>query len=155
MSAKRRAETIAKFCIPVKDTPGVDKGPVGISSRLRPPTKPQQQPMEIDDDVDSGSDFTLGDDRSDGNRTEFDSDDEPQAKRRKAKGKGRAKEKPPVKSKILEALRELDGESNPRVMLISLKGTLFVSGNSVTLRLRRPVAGALGLNLTVANNVFL
>jgi len=55
---------------------------------------------------------------------------------------------------VLEALRELDGESNPRVMLISLKG---VQVNSLLLGRAHEdhVAGALGLNLTVANNVFL
>jgi hypothetical protein len=133
MSAKRRAETIAKFCVPVKDTPVVDKEPVGISSRLRPPTQPHSQPMETNDDEDNASDFALGDDQSDAYDTEFDSDEEPQSKRRKGKGKARVKEKAPAKTKILEALRELDGESNPRVMLISLKGNPFVSGISVTL----------------------
>ncbi|KAF9650574.1 hypothetical protein BDM02DRAFT_3164771 [Thelephora ganbajun] len=133
MSAKRRAETIAKFCVPVKDTPLMaDEEAVGMSSRLRHTTQFQSQQMEIDDDGDNASDF-VPDDRSDYSDTEFDGDEKPQSKRGKGKGKGKA----PAKSRILEALKELDGESNPRVMLISLK------------------AGALGLNLTVANNVFL
>lgn len=133
MSAKRRAETIAKFCIPIKDTPAVDEGPAGASSRLRPPTQPQQQPMVIDDDVGNASDFAPSEDQSDDSDTEFDGDEEPQAKRRKGKAKAKAKGKAPAKSKILEALRELGGESNPRVMLISLKGTPFVSGHSIAL----------------------
>ena len=134
MSAKRRAETIAKFCVPVKDTPAIDKEPAGMSSRLRPPTQ-LSQPMEIDDDGDDASDFAPGDDQPSDSDLEFDKDDEPQTKRRKGKGKGKGKVKPkvPAKSKILEALRELDGESSPRVMLISLKGKPFISDNWVTL----------------------
>lgn len=130
MSAKRRAETIAKFCTPVKDTPAVDEEPVGISSRLRHSTQLQPQPVGMDDDGDNVSDFAP--DESDDDDTEFGSDGEPQAKRRKGKGKEKVKEKAPVKSKFLEALRELDGGSNPRVMLISLKGTSFLSDNPVT-----------------------
>ena len=131
----------------------VDDEPVGQNSRLRPKTESQLQPIEIDDNGDDASDFAP-DDQSDHSATEFESDEEPQAKRGKGKGKAVPKGKAPAKSRVLEALRELDGESNPRVMLISLKGR--------PLYRRRPshshdgfVAGSLGLNLTVANNVFL
>ena len=120
MSAKRRADTIARFCVPVKDAPFMVDEPVGISSRLRPVTQSQSQPIEIDDDGDNASDFAP--DESDYGATELESDEESRAKRRKAKGKGKAKGKTPAKSSVLEALRELDRESNPRVMLISLKG---------------------------------
>jgi SWI/SNF-related matrix-associated actin-dependent regulator of chromatin subfamily A3 len=153
MSAKRRADTIAKFCIPVKDTPAVLEEPMGKSSRLRPPTQPQPQSIEIDDDGDNASDFAPDDDQSDDGDTDFDSGEDSRAKRRKGKSKAKRKEKAPVKSKILEALGELDEEPNPRVMLISLKGAPFVGVDRQTLRLL--AAGALGLNLTVANNVFL
>ena len=129
MSAKRRAETIARFCVPVKDAPAADEESVGLSSRLRPPTRPQPQSTETDGYEDNASDFAPGDDQSDDSDTDFDSDHEPQAKWRKGKGKAKVKEKVPAKSKILEALRELDGGSNPRVMLISLKGTPFLSGD--------------------------
>jgi len=133
MSAKRRADTIAKFCIPVQDAPlAVGGEPVGIGSRLRHATQSQPQPIEVDDDGDSVSDFAPSD-QSDYGNTEFESDEVPQAKRGKGKGKAKAKGGVPAKSSILEALKELDGESNPRVMLISLKGEHFICENSVTL----------------------
>ena len=110
----------------------VDEEPVGRSSRLRPTTKSQPQPMEIDDDADNASDFAP-DNQSDYSAAEFESDDEPPAKRGKGKGKAILKGKAPAKSSILDALRELDGESKPRVMLISLKGERFVRDNSVVL----------------------
>ena len=119
MSAKRRADTIAKFSVPVKGiSPAVDE-PTEISSRLRPVS--QFQSIEIDDDGDNASDFAP-DDEPDYSATEFESDEEPRAKERKGKGKAKAKGKAPSKSNVLDALRELDGELNPRVMLISLKG---------------------------------
>ena len=137
MSAKRRADTIARFSVPIKDTPPVvDEESVGRSSRLRPATESQPQPIEIDDDEDNGSNFAP-DDQSDYSATEFESDDEPRAKRDKGKGKGKGKMAPkgkaPAKSSILEALGELDVESNPRVMLISLKGGCFTRESSTAL----------------------
>jgi SWI/SNF-related matrix-associated actin-dependent regulator of chromatin subfamily A3 len=132
MSAKRRAETIEKFCVPVKEVPPMgDEEPAGRSSRLRPATQSQSQLIEIDEDGDNVSDFAP--DQSDYSATELESDEEPQARRGKGKGKGKAKGKAPAKSSILESLRELDGESNPRVMLISLKGMHFVSDSSAPL----------------------
>jgi len=133
MSAKRRADTIARFCVPVQDAPlAVDEEPVGMSSRLRPATQSQPQPIEVDEDGDNASEFAPSD-QSDHGDTEFESDEVPQAKRGKGKGKAKPKGKAPAKSSVLEALRELDGESNPRVMLISLKGEHFISENLVTL----------------------
>ena len=152
MSAKRRADTIARFSVPIKDVSFAVDESAGISSRLRPVTQSQSQPIGIDDDGDNASDFAP-DGGSDYSSTELESDEEPRAKQGKGKGKAKAKGKVPSKSSVLEALRELDGESNPRVMLISLKG---VQVNYWLLgRAQRHVAGALGLNLTVANNVFL
>jgi SWI/SNF-related matrix-associated actin-dependent regulator of chromatin subfamily A3 len=141
MSAKRRAETIASFSIPVKDAPTIDEEPVGMSSRLRHPTQSQPQQMEVDDGGDDASDFAPDDDQSDYSDTEFDGVEEPRAKRGRGKGKAKVKGKAPAKSRILEALRELDGEPNPRVMLISLKGESFVIGNMSTLK----VVSQLGL----------
>ena len=150
MSAKRRADTIAAFCVPVQDVPLTVDEPVGTSSRLRPVTQSQSQLIEIDDDGDSVSDFAP-DDESDHSATEFESDEEPRIKRR-GKGKGKAKAKYSARSSLLEGQRELDRE-NPRVMLISLKGVHLTDDDWYTHNGR--VAGALGLNLTVANNVFL
>jgi len=105
---------------------------VGRSSRLRPATQSQSQPIDIEDGEDNASDFAP-DDQSDYSATEVESDEDPQTKRGKGKGRAIAKGKAPAKSSVLEALEELDGEPNPRVMLISLKGNILVSNNSATL----------------------
>ena len=126
---------------------------MGRSSRLRPATQSQSQPIDIDDGEDNAPDFAP-DDQSDYSATEVESDEDPQVKRGKGKGRAIAKGKARAKSSVLEALEELDEEPNPRVMLISLKGNIrrqrHLSHAHESL-----VAGALGLNLTVANNVFL
>ena len=127
--------------------------PAGISSRLRPVTQSQSQPIGIDDDGDNASDFAP-DGESDHSATDLESNEESRAKQGKGKGKAKAKGKVPKKSSVLEALRELDRESNPRVMLISLKG-VHINQWSLSCAHKDHVAGALGLNLTVANNVFL
>ena len=89
----------------------------------------QSQPIDIGDDEDDASDFAP-DDQPDYSATEVESDENSQTKRGKGKGRAIAKGKAPAKSSILEALKELDGEPNPRVMLISLKGEDLVSDNS-------------------------
>ena len=67
-----------------------------------------------------------------------DSDDESKrAASKKGKGKAKGKKKTTAPSRTLTPSNTRSDEVNPRVMLISLK------------------AGALGLNLTVANNVYL
>jgi SWI/SNF-related matrix-associated actin-dependent regulator of chromatin subfamily A3 len=134
MSAKKRAETISKFCVPVRDTPTFTEEPVGMSSRLRHPKQPQSQAMEIDDEGDNTSDFVLDDDQSDYDDADPRDEERPQKKQKKGKGRARAPGKVPAKSKILEALEELDGESNPRVMLISLKGEIVVSNDLLALK---------------------
>ena len=95
--------------------------------------------MPTDDDDDD--DFLL--------EIDADSDDDadsarPQSKKRKtkAKGKGKGKGKAVARSRVASVGRTMNTPStsngvNPKVMLISLK------------------AGALGLNLTVANNIYL
>lgn len=122
MSAKRRADTIARFCVPVNDAAPAVGESMGMSSRLRPAGQSQFQKVEIGDNGSDASDFAPDhDDGSDYSATELESDEEPRAVQGKAKGKGKAI----PKSSVLEALKELDGESNPRVMLISLKGAYF------------------------------
>ena len=84
----------------------------------------------------------LGDEHEGDDDDFIDDEDDDLAPRRtqKGKGKGKAKSKGQKSSGLISAPPSsnllLDGV-NPRVMLISLK------------------AGALGLNLTVANNVYL
>jgi len=120
MSAKRRADTIARFSVPFKDAPLSAGEPTGTSSRLRPLAQSQSQLIQSDVDEDNASDFAP--DGEPDIATDSESDEEPRAKRGKGKGKTKNKGKVPPKSSVLEALGELDGESNPRVMLISLKG---------------------------------
>lgn len=153
MSAKRRQETIARFSVPLED----DESPAqiltqapapapatqsGRSTRQRRKTNrnnPTSDVVDLVADDDADDDFVMPADDGDDDDDSFivdDSDDE--RPKKKAKGKGKAKtngkRKAAPKSDYRDNLR--DGV-NPKVMLISLK------------------AGALGLNLTVANNVYL
>lgn len=105
---------------------------MGRSSRLRPATQSKSQPIDIDDGEDNASEFAP-DDQSDYSATEVESDEAIHAKRGKGKGRAIAKGKATAKSSVLEALGELGGEPNPRVMLISLKGNILVSDNLATL----------------------
>lgn len=134
MSAKRRQETIAKFSVPIQDKIGATKPPAaqGRAKRQRKRTRtsvPDDEVVVLDDDGDG--DFVVGDDHEDEDFIDEDDDDTPARKKgNRAKGKQRET----AKSSYDEIA--FDGP-NPKVMLISLK------------------AGALGLNLTVANNVYL
>ena len=145
MSAKRRQETIAQFSVPVREDepPSVatQEAPVSMqATRTRKRTTRSKTIVidgEVDDDKDD--DFVVGDDDDDDD--DFIVDDEDRKPSKKGKGKRNATVKTKtVTSTILDDLDfptySADGV-NPKVMLISLK------------------AGALGLNLTVANNVYL
>ena len=90
-----------------------------------------------DNDRDDGE-FQAGNDESDDSFLDDEDDDLPWAKK-KGKGKGKAKAKAKKSSLGADSSfgRSSMGGANPKVLLISLK------------------AGALGLNLTVANNVYL
>lgn len=127
---------LEQFSIPLDPDESPAPGePLPSTSRRQ--TQPQLTPVEDDEDATNGdgSDFVPGDDDDD----DFEEDISTRIKKGKAKeilrkGKFRAKAIPSVK-------QVFDGSAfygkNPKVMLISLK------------------AGALGLNLTVANHVFL
>ncbi|KAI0074381.1 hypothetical protein K474DRAFT_1626028 [Panus rudis PR-1116 ss-1] len=139
MSAKRRQETIARFSVPITED-DVSAAPAtqdtGRSTRRR---SQSSRAMNIDAEFDDANDGDFVDDG--GNDSDFidDDDDFASSPRKKSKGKGK-KAKGKGRASATQA-PVLDGSAfkgeNPRVMLISLK------------------AGALGLNLTVANNVFL
>lgn len=153
MSAKRRQETLETFCVPIGDdasgVANVQSTPVVPISEGQPTRRSarssrrggtsageyqQADAMSIDNGGDD--DFVPqmdadSDDGADGART------------RSKKGKGKAKGKAKVKAKAAArsdfaptGYTAVNGV-NPKVMLISLK------------------AGALGLNLTVANNIYL
>jgi SWI/SNF-related matrix-associated actin-dependent regulator of chromatin subfamily A3 len=122
MSAKRRQETLERFCRPLDDVTEnlVAPGPLSRRARCSKQQGDADDPLVLND---SDSDFVANvDDHGDF----LDSEDDDSV-RSKLKGKAKAKAK--------TSPRDL-GE-NPKVMLISLK------------------AGAFGLNLTVANNVYL
>ncbi|KAI0344734.1 hypothetical protein BDW22DRAFT_1354880 [Trametopsis cervina] len=135
MSAKRRQEAIAQFSVPIKEDnvtiPTASPPTQGRARRTRKKAKtfaPDSDVIVLDDDSDD--DFIVSDYEEDDDFIV--DDDEPRKKKGKGKSKGKSKAVPtPVYDELL-----YDGE-NPKVMLISLK------------------AGALGLNLTVANNVYL
>lgn len=150
MSAKRRQETIARFSVPLEDdempaqmltqAPSAS-APVSATRatrQRRKSTRTNTASSEIidlagDDAGDGDFVVNLSDDDDDDFIDDSDEDDRP-----KKKGKGKAKAKGKAKKKAApKPTYDLDDGVNPKVMLISLK------------------AGALGLNLTVANNVYL
>ena len=135
LSARKRQEVLERFSIPLDPDESPAPGEPLPSTRRR-----QTQNTLVGDDESAtdgnDSDFVAGNATDD---DDFEDDistrvQKSKAKERKIKGKGKAKAIPAVK-------QVFDGSAfygkNPKVMLISLK------------------AGALGLNLTVANHVFL
>lgn len=142
MSAKRRQETLQRFSIPLEDTAQIPT----TNSKGTPPSRRRRRSSKhvarhgdiIDvDDADDDTDFTMI--VADVDEDEFLDDDDNNsaspANGRKGKGKARAsRDKPTARANVNGASF---ASENPKVMLISLK------------------AGALGLNLTVANNVYL
>ncbi|RPD63881.1 hypothetical protein L227DRAFT_542891 [Lentinus tigrinus ALCF2SS1-6] len=158
MSARRRQETIARFSVPVEadSVPSLSQATAPPSSQLTEPASSQRSSRrrgritqsstvvdEIFADDDKDDDFVVGDDAQDDDDDFIDDeDDDAPARTQSKKGKGKAKpttrgkKKASIPSTPVVDAPEFDGV-NPRVMLISLK------------------AGALGLNLTVANNVYL
>ncbi|KAI0334969.1 hypothetical protein GY45DRAFT_967409 [Cubamyces sp. BRFM 1775] len=157
MSARRRQETLARFSVPViADNVAI---PPPLSQATQPPASSQpSEPMSqrstrrrtrssqailLDDvvDDDKDDDFVDADDASDDDYSFLDENVPPTRSQVKTKGKAKGKGKGKGRASEFEPEPLLDSLSsdseNPRVMLISLK------------------AGALGLNLTVANNVYL
>jgi SWI/SNF-related matrix-associated actin-dependent regulator of chromatin subfamily A3 len=137
MSAKRRKETLERFSVPIEEPAEVvsqtqsQAEDDGRRLRRRSFTKVTDRGVEAIADGDD-SDFAMS---TSGTSNDFLSNDE----LKKAKGKAKRKTNASVpKQGFRPSINDLpmDG-TNPKVMLISLK------------------AGALGLNLTVANNVYL
>ncbi len=144
MSAKRRQETIARFSVPIKEDnppPATQVTQATASTQGRPKRQtrrtrtnaPSDAEVIVLDDDDDG-DFVVGAEEDDDDDDFIVSDDDrPTTKKGKGKAKGTGKSRTP-EPEFDEVIYE---GVNPKVMLISLK------------------AGALGLNLTVANNVYL
>lgn len=121
MSARKRQETLERFCVPLEDETTPVPSQSDKSNRRARSTKASCKGADLDrDDEDDFID--------DGNQ---DDDVVFVSQSKKGKGKGKAKANKTAYERLLSSFE------NPQVMLISLK------------------AGALGLNLTVANNVYL
>ncbi len=132
MSAKRRQEVLQQFSIPLADD-DTQAGPVSAPSQRNRKGRASAIILDEDDDLNGDNqddkEFVTRNDDSDDSF--LDDDDELPWAKKKGKGKAKAKSKRATDTSI-------GGLSvNPKVLLISLK------------------AGALGLNLTVANNVYL
>ncbi|KAI0730200.1 SNF2 family N-terminal domain-containing protein [Fomitopsis betulina] len=165
MSARRRQESIARFSIPLDGSSSSPvptlgtRAPTGYGKAAPPSSQdpgilPARRTRKSTAAVYADGDAAMGDDDADADYTfkdDGDDDDfiddaeDDEALRRKGKskkGKGKAKKQTRISAAPPSTSTYLDGsafgtEVNPKVMLLSLK------------------AGALGLNLTVANNVFL
>ena len=135
LSARKRQEVLERFSIPLDPDESPAPGEPLPTTRRRE-TQTEITVDEDDTNTTDGNDLNLvaGNDTDD----DFDEDISTRVKKSKAKGKGKGK----AKVKAIPAVKQVfDGSAfyaeNPKVLLISLK------------------AGALGLNLTVANHVFL
>ncbi|KAL5485063.1 ARC19 [Sanghuangporus weigelae] len=135
MSVKERQATLERFNVPL------DEDEISVSqsqSRQSPPPsapsrttrKKKTKTIVVDSDIEDGKDENFSNNRDNDSDDSF-LDDDLSAWTKKPKGKGKAK----MKAAASKAIS--NGGAIPKVMLISLK------------------AGSLGLNLTVANNVYL
>lgn len=138
LSARKRQEVLEQFSIPLDPDESPAPGEPLPPTRRRQ-TQTQINVVEDDENTTDGndSDFVAGNDTDD----DFEEDISTRVKKGKAK-EWKKKGKGKCTVKAIPAMKQVfDGSCfygvNPKVMLISLK------------------AGALGLNLTVANHVFL
>ncbi|KAI0276598.1 SNF2 family N-terminal domain-containing protein [Russula aff. rugulosa BPL654] len=149
LSAKRRQETLETFCIPLgEDVPeiaNVQSTPIASASegqRPRRSVRSTRRGAASAGEYQEADDMFIDDDDDDGfvPKFDFDSDDGADgspARNKKGKGKAKGKSKAVARSDFAPVGVAAMNGINPKVMLISLK------------------AGALGLNLTVANNIYL
>ena len=141
MSAKRRQETLETFCVSIgndaPETANVPSIPMSETQQTRRSARSlrrgeasagkYQQADAVDDEEDD--DFVP--------QMDADSDDGARTRKKKGKAKAKGKFKAITRSDFAPVGNTAVNGVNPKVMLISLK------------------AGALGLNLTVANNIYL
>jgi SWI/SNF-related matrix-associated actin-dependent regulator of chromatin subfamily A3 len=145
MSAKRRQETLERFSLPLEDDVTLEtcaETPLPPTRSRRSSTQATSHGESIDIDDDGDADFTVNGISDDDDFLDNEDDNSAfSSKPRKGKGKAKGNTKGKAKAKSTARRAGVNGSSfageNPKVMLISLK------------------AGALGLNLTVANNVYL
>lgn len=154
MSARRRQETLEAFNVPVEDTTGemadIYFTPAASSSEVQPSKRSVRSSRRraadaVDSEQDAEAESMISDDddefvpQMDAIGNDDDDDDAPRNNKtgkRKDKGKRKATTRMADHNATAFRMPATNGV-NPKVMLISLK------------------AGALGLNLTVANNVYL
>lgn len=149
LSAKRRQETLETFCVPLgEDVPevaNVQSAPIASASegqRPRRSVRSTRRGAASAGEYQEADDMFIDDDDDDGfvPKFDFDSDDDADgcpARNKKGKGKAKGKSKAIARSNFAPVGVAAMNGINPKIMLISLK------------------AGALGLNLTVANNIYL
>ena len=136
MSAKEREETLKRFSVPLDDEGEAIPAPsqsrksaIPSSTSSRHTRGKKTKVVVIDSDLEDSRDGEYADVGNESDDSFLDDDLKAFTQKSKGKGKGKAK---------TSSSRTLgNAGTNPRVMLISLK------------------AGSLGLNLTVANNVYL
>lgn len=122
MSARRRQETLERFCVPIDP-----------ESSYTPPATQPERPYRRSRTASTLNNLDVKAENNDSfiDDSDYENFKSSAIRKSKSKSKGKAKATSTTFEPIMPA-----GE-NPKVMLISLK------------------AGALGLNLTVANNVYL
>jgi SWI/SNF-related matrix-associated actin-dependent regulator of chromatin subfamily A3 len=153
MSAKRRQETLEGFCVPIgdvkRDTSNVQSIPAVSTSEVpRRSTRSSRRGAATGVEYQQGDAISIDSDDDDDFMLEMDAEsdggvDGARPRTKKGKGKANGKSKAGTRSRVASAgdttrnRPSISNGINPKVMLISLK------------------AGALGLNLTVANNIYL
>jgi len=149
MSAKRRQETLETFCIPLtqdaSEIANVQSTPIVSTSdgqRTRRSARTLRGGGTSAGQYQEADAKLLDDGDDDDFMPQFDADsddgaDGPPTRNKKGKGKAKGKSKAAARSDFASVGVDPMNGINPKVMLISLK------------------AGALGLNLTVANNIYL
>ena len=160
MSARRRQETLEAFSVPIEDTTGEIADnystPVASVSEVQPTRRGARSSSRrgaeaMDSEQNAGAVLVISDDEDEfvpqvyvisDDDDDDDDDGAPTNKKGKSKAKGKRKVtartgSAPMENNLTAFRAPATNGVNPKVMLISLK------------------AGALGLNLTVANNVYL
>ncbi len=149
LSAKRRQETLETFCVPLgQDAPeiaNVQSTSIATTSegqQLRRSVRSTRRGAASAGEYQEADAMFIdnGDDDDFVAQVGFDSDDGadgPPTRNKKGKGKAKGKSKAAARYDFAPAGAAAMNGINPKIMLISLK------------------AGALGLNLTVANNIYL
>lgn len=149
LSARRRQETLETFCVPLdQDAPeiaNVQSTPAASTSegqQMRRSLRSTRRGAASAGEYQEADDMLIddGDDDIFVPQVDFDSDDGadgPPTRNKKGKGKAKGKSRATARCDFAPVGVAAMNGINPKVMLISLK------------------AGALGLNLTVANNIYL